>query len=249
MKQQEYQTMYHFEDNYWWYKVLHEIIEHYIHKFTKNDFTKKILDAGCGTGKLLSKLKDFRHASGFDISQEAINFCKQRKLDNVKVQDINTWNSENNFYDIIVSADVICSIGIEDDLKICEKFYNALNNNGILILNLPALDILSRNHDKAVYIAKRYKRKKFISELQKIGFNIKLSTYRLPFLYLIILLLKLIEPKQTLNEAKSDLKNLPTLVNSFFLFLSRIDNFFIKLGIPNWRGSSLFVIAEKNIKI
>jgi SAM-dependent methyltransferase len=244
MKKQEYSTMYHYEEKYWWYVGLHEFIKHFIIKFSKNDFSKKILDAGCGTGRMLQILKNFENSEGFDISEDAINFAKKRDLKNIKVQDLNTWIPINNNYDFIISADVICCKGI-DDIEICKKFYSALKKQGKLILNLPALDILSRNHDIAVFIAKRYKRKLFENELKTIGFNIINSTYRLPMLYFLILFLKIFEKKQSENEVISDLKPIPKIINKLFLINNRIENFFLKFGLKFPFGSSLFIIAEK----
>jgi len=246
MKKNEYSTMFHFEDNYWWYRGLHGLIEYFVNKFSGNDISKKILDAGCGTGKMLKILEKYNFSEGIDISEEAIDFSKQRGLKNVSLQDLTTWHSKPNYYDFIISSDVICCIKSDKDIEICQNFYNSLSQNGKLILNLPAMKILGRNHDKAVYIAQRYERKNFVNELKKIGFKVKLATYRLPILYFIILILKIFEPKSTNETAVSDLKTIPKFANAILLINNKIENFFIKLGFRFPFGSSLFIIAEKN---
>ena len=53
MKKNAYEEMYVVEDKHWWYVVLHELVL----LFSKYNFSHQsldILDAGCGTGGLLS---------------------------------------------------------------------------------------------------------------------------------------------------------------------------------------------------
>lgn len=245
MKNQEYTTMFEYEDNYWWYVGLHKLIKHFVDKFSQNDFSKKILDAGCGTGKMLQILNYFPNSEGFDIEPQAIEFSKKRGINNIKLQDINSFKSDENNYDFIISSDVICCKGINDDFEICRNFYTALNHGGKLILNLPAFEILRRNHDLAVFIAKRYKRKDFVNDLKKIGFKIRFATYRLPFLFLLILLIKPFVKKSDEDKVVSDLKPIPDILNKILKFYISFENFVFKIGIRIPFGSSLFIVAEK----
>ena len=247
MQKNEYQIMFSFENDYWWYISLHELCKYFIDIKSKNNLNKKIFDAGCGTGRMLELLKNYNFTEGIDISEEAIIFCKKRNLNNIKQDDLNIWKEKKGFYDFIISADVICSIGIKDEIAILRKFYNSLKDGGQLILNLPALNVLSRNHDKAVYIRKRYNKKSFKKELQEIGFKINIITYRHSGLYFVILLKKIFEHFNKAKSTTSDLKPIPKFLNKILLFFSRAENFFIKKGIYIPLGSSLFVVAEKKI--
>ncbi len=237
----EYKIMHDFETKYWWYVGLHELIL----KFT-NDAKHQlsILDAGCGTGRLLELLST-HNTDGFDFSDEAISFCKSKGLDNVFKQNINTWQPEKK-YDIIISADVICSTGIENYQQILKNFYAGLKRNGILILNLPAFETLRRNHDKAVFVQKRFTRKELQKSLVDAGFKIEFITYRLPFLFIIIFVEKIFQKIFPPKKVKSDLVEIPKVLNKFFLFINRIENtLFYKYKIQKPFGSSVFVVAVK----
>lgn len=242
MLQEEYKIMYNSETSYWWYVGLHELIKSIV---DENSGEKKIsiLDAGCGTGRFLELISEY-NSLGFDFSKEAINFCKLRGLENVFIQDINLWKTSCK-YDVIVSADVICSVGIEDEQQIISNFYSSLEKEGTLILNLPAFEILRRNHDKAVFVRKRYKKNELKKMLEKEGFINVFVSYRLPWLFIIILLKKIFQNLFNITEVKSDLNKLPKFVNVFFLIFNRIDNFFIKKRISIPFGSSVFVIVQK----
>ncbi len=235
--------MHDFETNYWWYVGLHELIMYIVNKKSRGE-QLSILDAGCGTGRLL-ELLDKHKTKGFDFSDDAISFCQQKGLDNVFKQDINTWQSEEK-YDVITSIDVICSTGINNYKKILQNFYSGLKKDGILILNLPAFEILRRNHDKAVFVGKRFRINELKKSLKKAGFNINFISYRLPFLFFIILLEKAFQKIFKREKAESDLKELPKFVNSFFLFLNRVENFFFRFISNPFLGSSVFVVAKKN---
>ncbi len=245
MNKQEYEIMFRFEENYWWYVGLHELILSYINKYSKGNLDKKIFDAGCGTGKMLDMLSNYSHTEGIDFSEEAVFFSKKRGIKNIKVADLNEWKPVENNYDFIISADVICSIGIKNDMKIVENFMKSLKKDGILILNLPAFEVLRRNHDKAVFVAKRYNRKDFVSELKKRRYKINFTTYRLPALFFIILIKKFFEKLSKNKKEESDLKDISKTLNSILLFFNRIENFFLKKGLCLPLGSSLFVVLEK----
>jgi len=244
MEKNEYSKMYKYEDTYWWYKGLHELVEHYVKKESYNK-NLKIFDAGCGTGKMLSILKKYGDVQGIDYSKDAIDFCRKRKLDNVSVEDLNIWNSNGELYDIIVCLDVLYHSGIKDDLYIINKFYESLNINGLLILNLPAFNCLKRKHTILVGGKKRYRKSLLIPIQENIGLHPTLSTYRLAFLFPIILIKKLIESFSFSSRMESDLNEIHPFLNSIFLFINRIENFLILKGVTIPFGSSLFIIGKK----
>ena len=92
----------------------------------------KILDVGCGTGRITSKLIDYLSDEGLyygtDITPEPINFCKQRYLrKNFKFIQ-NTWETipiKNQKFDFIIFHSVFTHIypdEIQTYLKECTRF-------------------------------------------------------------------------------------------------------------------------------
>ena len=247
MKKNEYHKMFEYENKYWWYRGLHELTRHYVVKFkqTKSNEELRILDAGCGTGRMMEMLEGYGIVAGIDDGEEAISLCKKRGLKNVQKEDLNTWEQPADAYDVIISNDVIYISTIADDMAVAEKFHRALKRDGILILNLPAFKVLQRKHDIAVFGVRRYRKKRTLEQLEEIGFVPVHASYRLPPLFFVMLLQKYVLDRLSKGDVESDLKVLPSFINSFLLWLHRLENKIITAGIPLPFGSSLFLVCKK----
>jgi 2-polyprenyl-3-methyl-5-hydroxy-6-metoxy-1,4-benzoquinol methylase len=247
MWKQEYTNMYELEDDYWWYIGIHELIEHYVREEAAEK-RLNILDAGCGTGKLMTILDRYGDVTGFDFSEEAVRYSRERGADNVSIQDLNEWDPPRRAYHVVTCIDVLCHSAIRDVSSILAKFHSSLEEGGLLILNLPAFECLRRQHDIVVNTVRRCRRRPFRDTLREAGFTVEVASYRLAVLFLIILMRKLLGVFEARNKPASDLKVLPPAVNSLMLSLNRAENVLISRGLYPPLGSSLFVVARKKTK-
>lgn len=244
MKKAEYMAMYELENYHWWFKGLHELVEHYVEDLNQNNL--HILDTGCGTGAMSEILSRYGTVDSIDFSPDAIDFCKKRGLKNLVLQDLNDWQGKNSYYDIIVSLDVLYHQGIIDDAETIRRFYSSLKEGGILIINLPAFEFLRRDHDDVVKTARRYTKKEIEVILINNGFSIYIITYRLPLLYILIISIKALQFFiRTSFPEKSNTRPLPAIINSLFLLMVRIENIIIRNKIYIPYGSSVFAVARK----
>lgn len=245
MDKSEYISMYKLESRFWWYRVLHELVDSTLRK-TKQHGNIRILDAGCGTGRMMEIIQKYGTVSGIDYSADAVCLAKSRGLNNIEIGDLNNYTFEEKIYDTIVCLDVLYHSGIKNDLAVVEKFHRALKDKGILIINLPAFEYLKRSHDVVVHTKRRYRKKAFENDLKELGFSIIRSSYRMPHLYFIILISKLFHERTDSEKSESDLKELPKWLNSILLFFGRIENWWLTLGLKIPVGSSLFIVAKKS---
>lgn len=248
MEKSEYTRMYILETSFWWYRVLHELVETIIEKH-KPAGAIRILDAGCGTGRMMEICRKYGLVEGIDYSVDAVNYARKRGLDNVELGDLNEVSLEANSYDLILSLDVLYHSAIRDDKAILQKFYHGLKEGGLLIINLPAFEYLKRSHDKVVFTKKRYRKKAFKKEVTEVGFHKLHSSYRMPHLFFIILITKIFHQKSRMHTPESDLKEIPGWLNRLLLSMGRAENWFISHGITFPVGSSLFVLANKPIHV
>ena len=247
MKKNAYTEMFVVEDTHWWYITLHDLIT----LLSNTQFSKqplKILDAGCGTGGLLSILSRAGHdTEGFDYSEDALSLCHKRGLTNIIKADINHWVPNPKTYDLIASMDVLCHKWVHDEIKVLHNLAGGLKEDGLIMLNYPAFPILSRHHDQVVMIRKRYTKKTLEKIIAEAGLAPVILSYRLPNAFLFLILLRLYETiRKNDTAAKSDIADLPSgFVNRLLIKIGRIENRVIARGISIPFGSSLFVVAKK----
>jgi SAM-dependent methyltransferase len=225
---------------------LQGLVEKYIRSFAKKAGTRpSLLDAGCGTGRMMELAGRYGTVEGFDFSPEALEFCARRGLRSVSRRDINEWSSPKATYDIIYSLDVLCHCSIRDRQAVLDRFYGALKPGGICIMNLPAFELLRRNHDAAVHTSQRFTKSPFVQMLEKAGFDVQIATYRLPHFFIIMLVKKIVERFLPSGDLRSDLSPLPGWLNGLLLRLNAIENAIIFRGVTLPFGGSLFVVGKK----
>jgi SAM-dependent methyltransferase len=242
MRIDEYTNMFVLEDRFWWYRGIHDLILGYLRK--RSETSLRILDAGCGTGKLMTLLAPLGEVTGFDASAEAVEYCRQRGLSQVEIVDLNQFTPRAS-YDVITCIDVLCHESVREIGSVLDEFQRGLSPGGILILNLPAFESLRRDHDQVVQTVRRLRQEELLPLLREKGFEIRLSTYRLPALYYAIRLRKALSPPREKGSPESDLKMIPPLIDALLWWMNWLENRAILAGIRFPVGSSLFVVARR----
>jgi len=177
----EYQRMYETERKLWWYQILHGKVLGQIRKhFKAMDPDLKILDAACGTGGLMSFLKENGYSSlrGFDYSQHAIDFSNERGL-NVVFGDLRNVEAfePGETFDIITCNDALYFLTDDEIVRALAAFKNRLNRNGLIIINIHAFEAFSGTHDLAVGSSRRFKLEQFQAFGKAAGLRIGYNTY------------------------------------------------------------------------
>ena len=101
-------------------------------QFEKNLKNKDILDFGCGWGRFLRNIKNYKSLSGVELRKECINFIKN----NIKKIDISdNINSFDKKFDIITMFHVLEHIPYQTEtLKVLKS---KLKNKGQIIIEVP----------------------------------------------------------------------------------------------------------------
>lgn len=244
MEAAEYAHTYQLENHHWWFVGLHELV--LAHLPGKPGGSLRILDAGCGTGRLLERMSPYGACEGWDASETALEFCGSRGLTQVRQVDLNAWQPSGERFDAITSVDVLYHRNIHDEAKVVEKLHQLLEPGGRLIVHEPAFPLLRRAHDDRVMGRKRFTRGELVALLESKGFTVRRATYRLPLLFLVIVLTKLVRGLIPARDEASDLKVAPAWLNAIGLLGVRIENRLIRRGLPLYPGSSVFLVAEKS---
>jgi SAM-dependent methyltransferase len=246
MQQPEYETMYHREEDYWWYVGLRDLVLAIIGQFSRERGGLTILDAGCGTGKLLEMCGEYM-AYGLESSAEALRFVRLRALANVTRATICRMPYPDESFDLVVSADVICCIESPADVQALGEMRRVLKPGGILLMNLPAYECLKSHHDAAVHIKQRYTRDVLREMLWQVGLEHHTISYRNSLLLPVVALMR--STQKVLWSAparpKSDLRRLPALLNRALVLPLLLENRLIQAGARLPFGLSVWCIATK----
>lgn len=155
VEREEYEVMYRVEDSLWWYRGMEAISRAVLERTYARDSHLRILDAGCGTGAVLSYLADYGAATGMDFSPHALRFSLQRGHRRLSRGSVNTLPFADDSFDLLTSFDVLCVNGV-DDGQALREFRRVLAPGGRVFLRLPAYNWLRGAHDRAVNIRHRY---------------------------------------------------------------------------------------------
>lgn len=249
----EYRMMYEAEEKLWWYRILHEKVLKEIQNRFHGNKQIKILDAGCGTGGLMSFLikHGYENIQGFDYSEDAVSFCKERNLD---VQQTDITNFEDKFatnsFDVIVNDDVVYQFDNSTITNIFHTFQSILKVDGIIITNNNAFNVFYGTHDIAVGGNQRFKLSDFEKFLKNLPLKIIYHTYWSVLLSPLILGVRLVQQIQLklnlidLKSIKSDVTVPADFVNNFFYQVVKLEEKLFKKG---FFGSSLFLVLRKKL--
>jgi SAM-dependent methyltransferase len=248
-KASEYKAMATCEGSLWWYKCLHDLTLNTLAAYQVSK-DSSILDAGCGTGGLLTKLlsKGYTNLSGFDLSEDAIDYASKATHLDLKIHDITSLvqHYDANSFDIIMSHDIVCLLPPDKDAEAINQLFRILKPGGILMMNLPALSAFQGTHDLAVGITKRYSKSAIRALIGWRG-NIENMVYWPFALSIPIYFTRLAQRTQLkIGSEKpiiSDVKMINKTLNSIFYKVSTLENNILKS--KPW-GSSLFITVKKN---
>lgn len=248
MEPYEYETMYNLEGSYWWYRGLHAILLDVL-RFLGVGSDAMVLDAGCGTGQNMARIRDAvtPHVYGFDYAAYGAKFCRQRGLRQICVASVNDIPFASDAFDAVMCIDVLeCDAVVED--RALKELVRVVRPGGHLILVAPAYDwLLSEQHHKAVGASRRYSRSRLASLLGKHGIDIVRMTHLfaalLPAVAAYRLSLRYLDRSVT-DSPRSELKPMPSLVNELLFRVVDAERVLLKkFDLPF--GSSILAVCRK----
>ena len=157
MEPAEYSLMDAVEDAMWWYRALHARV---LDALADEPWprTLPLLDAGCGTGGFLARLRAAAPAvvaEGLEYHPPAAARARAKAAARVTVGSVNAMPFRDGAFGAVVSLDVLCHAAVEPGRAMAE-LARVLAPGGLLVLNLPAYAWLHSTHDERVHNARRF---------------------------------------------------------------------------------------------
>jgi ubiquinone/menaquinone biosynthesis C-methylase UbiE len=246
MKPEEHEIMRAVEDRYWWYQALRQHVADVIEPSGPNF---SLLDAGCGSGGMLAALRErFPQAelSGIDAFERGVQLTAERGLDaRLMTASVHELPFPADSFNFVLSLDVWSHADVDDALAAHETL-RVLRPGGRLILNLAAFEFLKGAHDHATDVVRRYTRPEVRAVLEGAGFIIERLTYwNLSLMPPIALARWLSRRRIARDEARSDFRPLPALVNTTLKGIAALELSASRhLSLPF--GTSVLAVARKH---
>ena len=245
MKTAEFEVMYRVEDAHWWYVGLHRLLLAWIDRVARGR-RLRVLDAGSGTGRLLSLLSA-HDARGVEIAPDARAFAARRGLSGVVPGSVTALPFPDASFDAVVSADVLSDLGAPGDAVALAEMARVLAPGGVLLLHLPAFPFLRGEHDLAVGVVRRYRRREVRALLDGANLSVRRLTCRMAFLFPVAAPFRVATRVRIprASSARSDLRLLPGPLNRLLAGVVIAENRLILSGLDLPLGMSVFAVAEK----
>jgi SAM-dependent methyltransferase len=242
---QQYET---FEQRHWWFVARRPIIHDLLNRFARQGSSSRWLDIGCGTGVLLKSFDGFSEKIGAEMDQASVARAREQGLV-VRLTGVD-WNfSDLGKFDCITLCDVLEHIEYEQPAIAAVR--SALNDNGILLITVPALMSLWSDHDVVNHHFRRYTRRTLMERFPTDQWEVLKTSYFCSFLFPPVWLVRKLKGllrKQT-NPPQHDLKFGNPLIDRILLNIFRMERSLLRHGSLPIGSSLLLVLRKQNIEL
>lgn len=186
MQAESYRILFETEDSHWWLATRREMVLDWVHRHASGRADLRLLDVGCGTGRLLRDLREVGDARGVDASDEAIGFSRQRGVgDLVEKADFRHLPFAAESFDLITAVDTLEHIA--DDVGALQEWERVLRSEGRLFIFVPAHRWLWSLQDEVSGHQRRYTTHTMRRAIEAAGLQIDRMTYVSTLLFPVIL--------------------------------------------------------------
>jgi SAM-dependent methyltransferase len=235
----EYERMHAVEDRMWWYRGLRALVVQELARALDSAEQGPVLDAGCGTGGMLSRLGV--RAFGVEYDPVAATLAAAKAGRPVACGSVNEMPLGSSVLAGYVSLDVLCHGGVDPECA-AKEAHRCLKPGAVAVFNLPAYRWLLSAHDRRVHNVRRFTRGQACALLAGCGFKVLKASYWNTLLFPLMLLHRLTERA----DAESDVRDFPRWLDAIFSAALTVERFVIGAGIPLPFGGSLLIVAARN---
>jgi SAM-dependent methyltransferase len=243
MQPEEYLKLAEVEDTMWYFHALHRHVRRGLRVLPGD---AAVLDAGCGTGGEILRLRVEQAGwrfSGIDFSPLAVDLARRRCGATVDLREASILDlpHETGSFDAVYSADVVCQV--DTPARALAEFYRVLRPGGRVVINVPAYMWMWSYHDDSCQTKHRYTRPELAALLEGAGFTGVRTTHWNAFALPVIWAKRKLMARPT---DTSDVKRYPALIDLAFRVLTGIEAAWLGAGGVLPFGTSVFAVATKS---
>jgi SAM-dependent methyltransferase len=234
-----YREQFELEDRHWWFRARRGVIWSLIARAGLPP-SPRILDAGCGTGRNLLEFGGLGPASGVDAFAQAVDFCRDRGLEDVRQAPIEELPFDAASFDLLLATDVIEHI--DDDTAALRELHRVAARQARLVLTVPAYQWLWSEHDESVHHRRRYTARRLRERVLATGWAPTVETYFFTTVLAPVAFLRTLRTR-TGRSGGSDLALPPPALNRVLELVVRGEARLIERGLRLPAGVSLGMVC------
>lgn len=242
-----YRLTYLREEVLWWYLGMNQLTDLFLQQRHRLH-PMEILDAGCGTGGMLKHLSRYGRVTGFDISQVALRYSRERAQSRLLRASTTDLPFRECAFDLVTSFDVLTMLGPEQHARAFREFLRVLKPGGHLFLRVGAYNRLRGEHDRAGNVRFRFRRHALARALRDAGFEVERTTYANMLLLPVVLVKRLYETLKghsQESEVQTDFWLPPAPLNRALASALFLENALIRRSVSLPFGLSIVALARR----
>ncbi|HMJ01303.1 MAG TPA: class I SAM-dependent methyltransferase [Conexibacter sp.] len=174
MDRVEVQAMLDHEDRHWWYRGRRRIVCDELAQLPVGP-TMRVLDAGCGSGRLLDELRGYGQVTGLDLNPGSVEIARSRGHEDVVQGPVEELPWPDATFDLVISLDMVEHTA--DDRVTLRELGRVTKPGGRFLMTVPALRALWSSHDIFNNHHRRYDRPMMRALAADTGWTIERMTY------------------------------------------------------------------------
>lgn len=228
---------------FWWFLSRRELFIAILSKFLKRKFDMGI-DIGCGPLTNESLYKDFaENWFALDYSKKSFEEIPRKKFFEPIIADVHFLPLKDQSIEICFLLDVLEHI--ENEKEVLSEIVRILKKDGLLLLSVPAFNILWSFHDEQAGHKRRYTKKMLLKLSEEADFEVLFLTHFNATLFLPILIIRKILKITSKGENVLEIKLSPKILNRPLCFLLKLENFINLRVLKIPFGTSVVALLRK----
>jgi 2-polyprenyl-3-methyl-5-hydroxy-6-metoxy-1,4-benzoquinol methylase len=226
-------------EKHWWWRAREKLILSAIEKIHPKGSRGSILDIGCGDGLLFDRLSAFGDVEGVEMDGSLVSASSSWK-DRIYVCSFDGSFRPGKQYSLILMLDVLEHFS--DPVAPLRRALALLDQEGILLITVPAFRCLWTSHDELNRHFTRYTKRSFIQVAKEAGMKLHSCRYFFHWTFPVKLLIRTKEV--FINTSPQTPKIPPYWINTALYKFSTIEQkVFHTLPVPF--GTSLICLGSK----
>lgn len=237
-----YRIFFDIQKKHWWFVTKKKIVLDAIDRCLSKNGNIKVLDIGCGSGLMLNALEDIGQTFGMDMSDDAINFCKEvfsGKVEKGFLPDQIPY--EENYFGLITALDVIEHV--DRDIDSLKAIRSRLVLGGKAVITVPAYMFLWSSFDEMNEHKRRYTLPELNTKLIQAGFTVETISYFNTLLFPVVFVVRVLN-NALKRDGASDVDMPNWLMNFVLEKIFGIEKYLLKfVNLPF--GVSILAVVRK----